>query len=238
MTWSILARDPAKNEFGVAVATRFFAVGALCPYGDGRRGVLATQALVNPLYGYEGLRLLQHGTPAQDIVAALIAPDAGRDQRQLHVLDAQGHIAAHTGTACVDWCGHVQGDNVSVAGNMLAGEAVVVATRDAWLANTHLPMEERLLSALDAGEAAGGDKRGRQSASIKVYRGQVYPALDIRADDHAYPLEELRRLIAVSHERFVPFSRAMPTHDNPSGIIERALIDGMIAAHQTRARSR
>src|SRR5271154_4609112 len=109
MTWSILAHDPATGEFGVAVATRFFAVGSLCPHGDGRLGVLATQALINPLYGRRGLRLLEEGFAAADVVTMLLATDAGRDVRQLHVMDARGGIKAHTGKDCVDWRGHVAG---------------------------------------------------------------------------------------------------------------------------------
>lgn len=218
MTWSILARDPATGEFGVAVATRFFAVGALCPHGDGRFGVLATQALINPLFGRRGMRMLEEGLPAQAVLDALIASDEGRDQRQLHVMDAQGRIAQFTGAACIDWCGHVAGENVSVAGNMLAGADVIRATRDAYLAHAHLPMAERLVTALEAGEAAGGDKRGKQSAALRIWTGEPFASFDIRVDDSPEPLVELRRLWRKAHQRYVPFQAASPTRENPAGL--------------------
>ena len=229
MTWSILARDPATGEFGVAVATRFFAVGALCPHGDGRFGALATQALVNPLYGQRGLRLLGEGFSAPDIVSMLTGADAGAAVRQFHVLDGQGRVGAHTGAECVDWCGHVSGQNVSVAGNMLAGPRVVSATRDAYLAALALPMAERLMSALEAGEREGGDKRGKQSASVRVWRGEEHCILDFRTDDHADPLAELRRLYGAAHERYIGFSAALATRADPAGVTDRAKIDAMIA---------
>ena len=145
MTWSILARDAATGEVGAAVATRFFAVGALCLRAEGRVGVAATQALVNPL-----------------LAPAALAADPGRRARQLHVLGADGASFRHTGEDCVDWAGHVEGPDVSVAGNMLAGAGVVEATRDAFLAGAGMPLAERLIAALEAGEAVGGDKRGKQ----------------------------------------------------------------------------
>ena len=230
MTWSILAHDPATGEYGVAVATRFFAVGALCPHGDGRFGVLATQALVNPLYGGRGLRLLADGFSASGIVAMLTGADPGASVRQLHVMDARGAVSAHTGKDCVDWCGHISGTHVSVAGNMLAGPKVISATRDACLASLHLPMAERLMTALEAGEREGGDKRGKQSASVRVWRGEEHCMLDFRTDDHADPLAELRRLYAAAHERYIGFSGALATRANPAGITNRAEIDAMIAA--------
>src|SRR6202023_3637300 len=116
MTWSIIARDQATGQFGIAVATRFFAVGALAPHIKSRTGAIATQALVNSFYGTEGLRLLEQGLSARDVVSAVTTADSGRDHRQLHVMDAQGRTAAHTGTACIDWCGHIAGETISIAG--------------------------------------------------------------------------------------------------------------------------
>src|SRR5512136_2696091 len=124
MTWSLIARD-ASGAFGVAVASRFFAVGALCPHAQSGVGALSTQALVNPTYGPRGLELLARDLPAADVVAMLTGADAGRDHRQLHVIDAAGRIAAHTGAACIDWCGHIAGEVYSVAGNMLTGHRVL-----------------------------------------------------------------------------------------------------------------
>src|SRR5262249_3707822 len=125
MTWSIIARDEASGDFGIAVATRFFAVGALVPHIVAGIGAVATQAMVNPFYGVQGVKLLREGASAPDIISQLTKGDPGRDHRQVHVMDAAGGIAAHTGASCVDWCGHLAGDGVSVAGNMLAGPQVI-----------------------------------------------------------------------------------------------------------------
>src|SRR5436190_18089842 len=160
MTWSIIARDAASGAFGVAIATRFFAVGALCPHAESGVAALSTQALVNPLYGAQGLKLLREGVPAGEVVRRLIAPDEGREQRQLHVIDAAGRIGQHTGSRCIDWCGAVAGTGFSVAGNMLAGPRVVRNTAEAYEKAMRLSFAERLIEALQAGEAAGGDKRG------------------------------------------------------------------------------
>jgi uncharacterized Ntn-hydrolase superfamily protein len=229
MTWSILARDPATGEIGVAVATRFFAVGALAVHAEGEVGALATQALINPMYAITGLPRLRAGEDPEAIVAALLAGDAGREHRQLHILDGSGRIAAHTGADCVGWCGSVRAANVSIAGNMLAGPDVVSRTLEAFTA-AHGSMAERLLTAMDAGEAAGGDKRGKQSAALKVCSRDPYPDLDIRTDDHPDPLAELRRLHRVARERFVHFRRFLPGADSPCGVFDRAVIEAAIAA--------
>ena len=193
MTWSIVARD-ASGAFGVAIATRFFAVGALCPHGESGVGALSTQALINPHYARQGLELLRAGVPAPEVAARLTAPDEGRDHRQLHVVDAHGRIGQHTGAKCVDWCGALAGDGFSVAGNMLAGPGVLEETASSYQ-RSHGPFAERLIAALEAGEAAGGDKRGRQSAALLIYSTEQYPELDIRVDDHADPLPELARIL-------------------------------------------
>lgn len=234
MTWSILARDPASGTLGVAVATRFFAAGALCPHVEGGVGALCTQALVNPIYAIEGLAMLRAGRPPAEVVAALTAADAGREVRQLHVLDAAGRIAQHTGAACVPWAGAVTGRDCSVAGNMLAGPAVVEATARAYEAAAAAGMEmaERLLRALEAGEAAGGDARGRQSAALKVASRDPYPDLDLRVDDHADPLAELRRLFRRSKARYAIYRRFLPGRDHP-GTYDRAVILAAIAAEGT-----
>ena len=148
MTWSILARDAATGAFGVAIATRFFAVGALCPHAQSGVGALSTQALINPHCGPQGLDLLRAGVPAAEVVKRLVAPDEGREQRQLHVIDAAGRVGQHTGTACVDWCGATAGEGFSVAGNMLAGKAVVEETARVYRENVQLEFAERLIVAL------------------------------------------------------------------------------------------
>jgi uncharacterized Ntn-hydrolase superfamily protein len=230
MTWSIIAKDSATGQFGIAVATRFFAVGARVPHIAAGIGGVATQALVNPYYGIDGVRMLREGKSPQDIVTALLAGDSGRESRQLHILDAQGRIAAHTGKDCVDWCGHVKGDGFSIAGNMLARAQVLDDTAKAYAANGGLPFARRLLAAMRAGEAAGGDMRGKQSAALLIHDKEEWSALDLRVDDHADPLAELERLERVSRERWVHFRLFLPTRQNPAGITDRATIDAGIEA--------
>ena len=230
MTWSIIARDPLTGHIGIAVATRFFAVGARVPHIAPGIGGVATQALVNPYYGIDGVKLLHEGRSPREVVDTLIAADDGRESRQLHVMDARGRIAAHTGRECVDWCGHIQGDGFSLAGNMLAGAAVLDDTARAYAANAGLPFAQRLIVAMKAGEAAGGDKRGKQSAALLINGDEEWSDLDLRVDDHADPLAELERLEQVSRERWVHFRPFLPTRRNPAGITDRAIIDARIEA--------
>lgn len=233
MTWSILAHDSASGTLGAAVATRFFAVGALAIHVEGGVAALATQALINPMYAVHGMPRLRSGEPPKAVIEALLAADAGRTHRQIHIVDASGQIAAHTGADCVGWCGSVRGIGVSVAGNMLAGPDVVARTLAAFEAATG-SMSERLLTALEAGEAAGGDKRGKQSAALRICTRDPYPDLDIRADDHPDPLAELRRLHAVSKERFAMFRRFLPGADSPCGVFDRDVIDAAISTRLGR----
>jgi len=233
MTWSIVARD-ASGAFGVAIATRFFAVGALCPHAESGVGALSTQALVNPYYGKHGLDLLRAGVPAPQVVSNLTAPDEGRDHRQLHIIDAEGRIGQHTGASCIEWCGAVAGDGFSVAGNMLANARVVEETARAFR-ESQKPFAERLIAALEAGEAAGGDKRGKQSAALLVCSTEAYPDLDLRVDDHAEPLAELRRLYEKAHERFIPYLKCGPSRTRPWGITDRTVIEQEIARYKKPA---
>ena len=230
MTWSIIARDPATGQIGIAVATRFFAVGARVPHIAPGIGGVATQALVNPYYGIDGVKLLREGSTPREVVDTLIPADDGRESRQLHVMDINGRIAAHTGRECVDWCGHIQGDGFSIAGNMLAGAAVLDDTAQAFIANATLPFAQRLIAAMKAGEAAGGDKRGKQSAALVIQGEEEWSDLDLRVDDHTDPLAELERLEQVSRERWVHFRPFLPTRKNPAGITDRAVIDATIEA--------
>lgn len=237
MTWSIVARDNRSGAFGVAIATRFFAVGALCPHAESGVGALSTQALVNPRYGRQGLELLRGAMPAPEVVKRLVAPDEGREQRQLHVIDAQDRIGQYTGGKCIDWCGAVAGAGYSVAGNMLANEKVVQATARAYAASLALPFAERLIAALEAGEAAGGDKRGKQSAALIICSRESYPDLDLRVDDHADPLVELRRLYDKAQERFVPYLSCSPSEARPAGVFDREQIEQAIQNfHKARGR--
>ena len=233
MTWSIVARD-SEGAFGVAVASRFFAVGALCPYARSGIGAVATQALVNPLYAAPALAAMARGDDPAEIVRSLVAPDAGGELRQVHMIDARGRIAAHTGSACIEWCGHRAGADFSVAGNMLAGPGVLDETAAVYDALRAVPFAERLIAALAAGEAAGGDKRGKQAAALIVCTTEDYPALDLRVDDHAEPIVELRRLYTKSLERFQPFVRCLPSRERPAGICDRAAIEAEIERFQRR----
>lgn len=228
MTFSIAARDPATGSIGIAVASRFFACGALVPYVSDQ-AAFASQALVNPLWGLDGLARLDDGQAPDAILASLVQGDEGQQNRQAHMIAPDGRIAQHTGAECVPWAGHCRAENVSIAGNMLSGPGVIDAMLRAWHAEDEPSFTARLLTAMEAGEAAGGDKRGRQAAAVLVHEGQPYPALDLRVDDHADPLAELRRLHAVSEERFALFRPAMPTRDSPSGLLDRAPLDRAIA---------
>jgi uncharacterized Ntn-hydrolase superfamily protein len=229
MTWSIVAHDAKTGAFGVAVTTRFFAVGALCPHAQSRIGAVATQALINPLYGPKALALLADEVDPAEAVRQLIAGDEGREARQLHMIDRRGRIAQHTGRNCIGWCGHLKGDGYAVAGNMLAGAAVIEETAKAYEVRSALPFAERLIAALDAGQVVGGDKRGKQSAALRIHTSESYPALDLRVDDHPEPLVELRRLHEVSEQIFQPFMKFLPSAENPAGIYDRAVIDAELA---------
>jgi len=200
------------------------------PHIAARVGGIATQALVNPYYGIDGVKLLREGRAPADIIQTLTASDSGHRSRQIHIMDASLRIAAYTGEDCVGWCGHVEGNSFSIAGNMLAGARVLDDTAEAYVANTSLPFARRLLAAMRAGEAAGGDKRGRQSAALLIYGEELWSELDLRVDDHADPLAELERLEAVSRERWVHFRKFLPTRRNPAGITDRAAIDAGIEA--------
>jgi uncharacterized Ntn-hydrolase superfamily protein len=207
MTWSIIARDAASGRTGIIVATRFFAVGALVPHIRTGVGAIASQAFMNPYYGANGLALLAGGATAQTAIAKLVEGDEGRANRQVHALDSSGNFAAYTGEACIAWCGHLMGEGYSIAGNMLAGAAVLEETSRSLKANASLPFAQRLIVAMQAGEAAGGDKRGKQSAAILVVRdnagyGRNDRYVDLRVEDHAEPVTELARLLEVHKEFF------------------------------------
>ncbi|HYB10529.1 MAG TPA: DUF1028 domain-containing protein [Alphaproteobacteria bacterium] len=229
MTWSIVAHDAKTGAFAVAVTTRFFAVGALCPHVQSHVGAVATQALINPLYGPRALALLSDEVDPTEAIRQLVAPDDGREARQLHMIDRRGRIGQHTGKNCIGWCGHLKGEGYAVAGNMLTGAAVIEETAKAYESGKALPFAERLMVALGAGQVAGGDKRGKQSAALRIHTSETYPALDLRVDDHPDPLIELRRLYEVSKQIFQPFMKFLPSAANPAGIYDRAVIDAELA---------
>lgn len=231
MTFSLIARD--GNAIGLIVASRFFACGAVVPY-VGARVAVASQAFCNPIWGTEGRARLAAGENADSVLADLVARDQGRAHRQAHMMDGKGRFAAYTGPDCVDWAGHLIATDHSVAGNMLAGAGVIAATSAAYAEGSDLPFPERLIAAMQAGEAAGGDKRGRQAAALVIHRGEDHAWLDLRADDHDDPLAELARLWDVAQERYVHFAQAMPTRAQFSGTPTRAALDAEIAAAEAR----
>lgn len=231
MTWSLIARD-ADGSIGVIVASKFFACGAMVPY-VGARVAVASQALCNPVWGTEGRARLAANEPAASVMTSLAARDRGASQRQAHMMDAKGRFATYTGSDCVEWAGHLMSDNHSVAGNMLAGPQVLEETSKAFIAGQDLPFAERLIAAMQAGEASGGDKRGRQAAGLVIHRGEDHAWLDLRADDDADPLAELARLWDVAQERYVHFTKGMATAADFSGSPKRDEIDAAITA--TRA---
>jgi uncharacterized Ntn-hydrolase superfamily protein len=192
-------------------------------------GAVATQSFVNPFYGPRGLALMREGAAAEEVVDALVRADEGRHQRQVHVLDRLGRIAAYTGDRCVPWCGHLVRETFSVAGNMLTGPEVIEETARVYTEGADLPFPRRLLAAMRAGEAAGGDKRGKQAAGLLIHDEEDYPYLDIRVDDHADPLAELARLEEISRGRFVHYRRLMPSRADPYGVLEREEIERRIA---------
>jgi uncharacterized Ntn-hydrolase superfamily protein len=229
MTWSIVAYDRGTGRVGIAVASQFFAVGARVPFIRTGIGAVATQALVNESFGPKGLDLMAGGASADETLCRLIAGDEGRDHRQLHLMDKEGRFTAYTGVCCIEWCGHWMGEDFSVAGNMLTGPEVIEATAEAYQEAKHLPLARRLIAAMRAGEAAGGDKRGKQSAALLVHDAEAFPLYDIRADGHPDPLAELSRLHGAALERFVHFRRCLPSRGSPAGTIDRNEIERFIA---------
>lgn len=199
MTFSIVARDTRARQLGVAVASKFLAVGAVVPWLEAEVGAIATQALANTRYGPDGLALLREGATAGDALDSLLAGDAGRDDRQAGIVDARGRAATHTGHSCMAWAGGRTGLGYAAQGNILTGPGVVDAMAESFESSSGA-LADRLLLALAAGDAAGGDRRGRQSAALAVvqpeggYGGNDNSLVDLRVDDHLDPVGELRRL--------------------------------------------
>ena len=217
MTFSIVARCPRSSQLGVAVSTAVPAVGALCPYIRPGVGAVSTQSWVNPYLALEALERMQAGAPAPEALEAVLARDEARDLRQIGVVDAAGRAASWSGSACTGWFGHVTGDGFAVQGNMLVGEPTVAAMAEAFAASAPLDLAERLVLALEAGQAAGGDKRGRQSASVKVFDREDYALVDLRVDEHHHPVAELRRVHSVARLQLMPFVTGMPRKGEPAG---------------------
>ncbi|HEY2742553.1 MAG TPA: DUF1028 domain-containing protein [Gaiellaceae bacterium] len=202
-TYSIAACDLEAGQWGVAVQSKFLAVGSVVPWAEPEVGAIATQAYANPSYGPNGLMLLREGLSASEVVERLTSDDEGRDERQLGVVDGRGDAASWTGSGCNDWAGHRTGPGYAAQGNILVGEETVAALATTFEANAQLSLTQRLIECLAAAQAAGGDRRGQQSASLLVVqRDGGYAALsdvlvDLRVDDHERPIQELRRIYAL-----------------------------------------
>ena len=222
MTWSIVAKDAASGAFGVAVASKVLAVGAICPWLEAGTGALSTQSYTNPLYGPDVLAKLAAGDSIEAVIGAVTTADEGRAFRQVHGVDARGNAFAYTGASCVDWNGHALGEGVSVAGNMLAGPAVVAETMKAWADGWEKPFAQRLMDALAAGEAAGGDKRGKQSAAIRIVKAEQWPWIDLRIDDAAEPVRDLSRMLDTFLAERAPYYVTLATRNNPAGVYDPA----------------
>lgn len=225
MTWSIVAHDPATGALAVAVTTCNLAVGASCPFLRAGVGAVSTQSMSNRYLGPAVLDGMARGLSPRLALDAALAGDEGRGLRQIHAVDARGRIAAFTGANCVEWCGSVAGDGFSVAGNMLAGEAVVQATAETFAAQRGLPLPERLMAALQAGQAAGGDRRGRQSAALMLTTTEDFPDINLRVDDHAAPLDELARLLALWRSQAEPTQHTRPSRADPAGLTDLDAIE-------------
>ena len=202
-TYSIVACDLEAGQWGVATQSRFLAVGSIVPWASPGVGAVATQALANPRYGPGGLALLAEGLSAEEVVARLTEADEGRAERQLGVVDAHGRGATYTGADCLDWAGGLAGPGFAAQGNILVGEETVAALAGTFTSTHGRPLAERLLECLAAAQAAGGDKRGQQSAALLVvekdggYGGLTDTLVDLRTDDHEQPVAELARLYAL-----------------------------------------
>jgi uncharacterized Ntn-hydrolase superfamily protein len=206
-TFSIVAADVARGELGIAVASKFLACGAVVPWASAGAGAVATQSYSNTAYGPDGIRMMREGLSAEQTLARLLADDSDRALRQVGIVDARGGSAAHTGTACHGWAGHQIGPGFTAQGNILVGEETVQAMSASFQSSTGL-LSDRLVAALAAGEAAGGDRRGRQASAVYVvranagYGGKNDVLVDLRVDDHAGPVAELRRLLDLQHLYF------------------------------------
>ncbi|MHA2287157.1 MAG: DUF1028 domain-containing protein [Promethearchaeota archaeon] len=200
-TYSIVARDPNTGEMGVGVQSHYFSVGSIVSWGESGVGVVATQSLVNASFGLRGLELLKKGNSPREALDILIAADEGRDVRQVAILDAQGRVAAHTGSKCIIHAGHIEGNNYSVQANMMLTDKVWSTMSKTFETNDHLPLPERIVKTMAWAETVGGDIRGKQSAALLIVGGKEAEnkwedkLIDLRVEDHEHPVEELTRIL-------------------------------------------
>jgi uncharacterized Ntn-hydrolase superfamily protein len=223
MTFSVVACCPQSGALGVAVSTAVPAVGAICPYVRAGVGAVSTQAWVNPYLAINALDLLAQGHSVREALDQVLHEDVHAQLRQIGIVDAHGAAFNWTGTACAGWAGAATGAGYTIQGNMLAGPETVAAMQESFEASFDMKLEERLLMALEAGQASGGDKRGSQSASLTIYREERYPYLDLRVDEHCNPVKELRRVFDIAVLQLLPFVDSMPTGTDPSRVASKAV---------------
>lgn len=216
MTFAIVARCPSTGLLGVAVATAVPAVGSMCPFTRAKVGAVSTQSWVNPYLALGALELIAGGVAASAALDRVLADDSARELRQIGLVDVSGEAAAFTGADCTPWCGQEIGEGFTVQGNMLTGPEVIAAMAAAFRASEGSALDERLMRAMEAGDAAGGDRRGRQSASLRLQGAEEYPALDLRVDEHPRPVGELRRVLEIARLQLVPFVDGMPKSGEPA----------------------
>jgi uncharacterized Ntn-hydrolase superfamily protein len=209
-TFSIVARCERSGELGVAVSSAVPAVGSLCPYLVPGIGAVSTQSWVNPYLAIEVLDSMQGGLSGQQALDLALSRDEDAELRQIGVIGREGPGGAWSGSGCTPWRGQFVGSDFAIQGNMLVGEATLLAMRDAWLRDTEADLAERLLRALEAGELAGGDARGKQSAALKVVGEEAYASIDLRVDEHTEPVAELRRVLEIARLQLLPFVQGMP----------------------------
>ena len=214
-TFSIVGRCPRTNMLGVGVASKYLAVGAVCSHTEAGVGAIATQAYGNPYLGIDGLALLSQGMGAQETLERLLDKDPGHEKRQVIIINRQGETAVFSGALTTPWTGHGQGDNCAVAGNILAGPEVIRSMVEAFEESLQEELAERLLRALEAGQQAGGDRRGKQAAHLQVVHQEAWKYVDLRVDEHAEPIVELRRIFEIAKTALFPFRKLYPTRSKP-----------------------
>ncbi len=228
-TFSIVGHCPQSGMLGVAVSTAVPAVGALCPHVKAGVGAVSTQSWVNPYLAIEALGLMEQGTTGPEALKTVLAADQAKNLRQIGVVDADGRSASWSGDDCTQWYGHITEDNFAVQGNMLVGEATLTAMAEAFRDSASLDLAERLLLSLEAGNSAGGDKRGKQSAALRVHHTEDYPWLDLRVDEHGHPVTELRRVYTIAKLQLLPFVAGMPKRGQPAGGLSESVTEMLLA---------
>ncbi|MBO1002943.1 DUF1028 domain-containing protein [Pseudogracilibacillus auburnensis] len=216
-TFSITARCARTGQFGIAISTKIPAVGSLTTYAKAGIGAIASQSFVNPYIGINGLKYLEENVSAQEVLDRLLEEDPVPEIRQFSIVDKHGQAVAFTGDKSDSWKGHLTGENYAVAGNMLVNEATIEEMAQSFEKETELPLADRLLQALQAGQNAGGDKRGKQSGALYIVDKEEYPFIDLRVDEHHDPVVELTRVYKVAQKELFPFVRLLPTLEKPAG---------------------